>query len=291
MISTLIYLIFEGIKGILKTPLQAFVSILMMTISISLLVFGYFTFSNLEKYTNELKKSYQIEVFFELNLDSLQCQDSFNKIYSLPFIKSGNFVSKKEAEKIFESEFGQNINNIFEVNPLPCSGKYDVVDSYKNIEGLADVKYDISILPDVEDVHFPSNFVMKFDNISSKLFVSLFVVAIFFIMISILVVSNTIRLIVMTRKSQMDLLVLLGAPDYFIRFPLMLEGVFQGILSGILSGGLTILFKHLLVYLFYPIVDLKFIQNPILIIWCIIFGFILGIVGSFIGVTRHLESK
>ena len=128
MISTFFYFISESLKGLWRTRSQSFASILMIMLSISLLISGFFVYVNFNRYSNELKTSYQIEVFFKANLDSIQCRDSFNRIYSLPFIRNGEYISKIEAGKIFTQQFGQNISHIFGSNPLPCSGRYDVID-------------------------------------------------------------------------------------------------------------------------------------------------------------------
>ena len=291
MIATFFYLVGESLKGLWRTRTQSFASILMIMLSISLLVSGFFAYLNFNKYSDDLKTSYQIEVFFEAESDSIECKDSFNQIYSLPFIKEGFFISKNEAGKIFNTQFGQNINHVFGANPLPCSGKYDVIESYRNINRLNEIKDKISILPNVEDVHYPSNFIMKFDNLSSDLIAGFTISGLIFLFIAIFIVSNTIRLVIFSRKAQIDLLILLGASNAFIRMPLILEGIIQGLTGGLLAGGVTILIKALLTYLFYPIVDLYSINNPKLLGFCVILGLLFGLIGSLIGMGRYLEKR
>ena len=291
MIATFFYLVGESLKGLWRTRTQSFASILMIMLSISLLVLGFFAYTNFNKYSDDLKSSYQIEVFFEANLDSIDCIDSFNRIYSLPFIKNGEFISREEASNIFNLQFGQNINHVFGTNPLPCSGRYDVIDLYRNINGLDQIKNKISILPNVEDIHYPSSFIMKFDNLSSDLIVGFTISGLMFLFISIFIVSNTIRLVIFARKSQIDLLILLGASNSFIRMPLILEGIIQGMMGGILAGGVTILIKAILTYLFYPIVDLNLINNLELLLFCLILGLLFGLIGSLIGMGRYLERR
>tara|TARA_S200000501_G_scaffold242295_1_gene226997 strand:+ start:28376 stop:29248 length:873 start_codon:yes stop_codon:yes gene_type:complete len=289
--STFFYLIGESLRGLWQTRTQSFTSILMNMFSITLLVLGFFVYINFNKYFDELKTSYQIEVFFETTSDSIECQDSFNQIYSLPYIKEGVFISKNEASRIFNYQFGQNINYLFGVNPLPCSGRYDVLEAYRNIKGMNKIKDKISILPKVEDVHYPSNFIIKFDNLSSDLIAGFIISGLIFLLISIFIVSNTIRLVIFARKAQIELLVLLGASNLFIRIPFIYEGMFQGIIGGVLSGGITILIKSLFNYLFYPFVDLQSIGNLKLFFFCILLGLLFGLIGSLIGVGRYLEKR
>ena len=289
MISSFLYLFGESLKGLWRTRTQSFSSILMIMLSITLLISGFYVYINFNRYSDQLKTSYQMEVFFENNLDSIECRDAYNKIYSMSFIKRGEYISKKDALTIFQQQFGQDINKVFDANPLPCSGRYDVIESFRNINGLDQVKEKISILPGIEDIHYPSSFIIKFDNLSSDLIAGFTISGLIFLLISIFIVSNTIRLVIHARKSQIDLLILLGASNTFIRTPLVLEGLIQGILGGLLAGGVTILIKAVLTYLFYPIVDLHLIGNPSLILICIILGFLFGLIGSFIGMGRYLE--
>ena len=265
MISSLIFLIGESLKGAWRTRVQSFSSILMIMISISLLVSGYFVYTNFNRYSAELKTSYQMEVFFNSELDSIECRDSYNKIYSFPFIEKGEYISKKRAGDIFYNQFGQDINFVFGTNPLPCSGRYDMVETFRNIDGLNEIKEIISILPRVEDIYYPSEFIIKFDNLSSDLMAGFIISGIIFLFISIFIISNTIKMVIHTRKSQFNLLMLLGASNIFIKTPLILESIFHGVLGGLLASGISILIKALLTYLFYPTINLQIISNSLLI--------------------------
>ena len=156
-------------EGIWYTGIQSFSSVLMIMISLILFILGFFSYVNFIRYSDELKTSYQIEVYFDNNLDSLECRNTFNNIYSMPFIERGRFISKLDASKIFHKQFGQDIILVFGLNPLPCSGKYDVIDSFKNINSLDRVKEKILVMQGVEDINYPSEFIIKFDNLSSNL--------------------------------------------------------------------------------------------------------------------------
>jgi len=289
LISSFIFLIGESFKGIWRTRVQSFSSILMIMISISLLVSGYFVYTNFNRYSDELKSSYQMEVFFNSELDSIECRDSYNKIYSFPFIKKGEYISKKRAGDIFYKQFGQDINFVFGTNPLPCSGRYDMVESFRNIDGLNEIKEKISILSRVEDIHYPSEFIIKFDNLSSDLIAGFIIGGIIFLFISIFIISNTIKMVIHARRSQLELLILLGASNIFIKTPLILEGIFHGIIGGLFAGGISILMKTILTYLFYPTISLQIILNSILIFSCLIIGVLFGMIGSIIGIGRYLE--
>jgi cell division transport system permease protein len=291
MIATFFYLIGESLKGLWRTRTQSFASILMIMLSISLLLSGFFAYINFNRYSDELKTSYQVEVFFETKLDSIECRDSFNSIYSLAFIKEGEYISKKKAAKIFNNQFGQKISHVFGSNPLPCSGRYDVVESYRNINGLNEIRNEISILQGVEDVHYPSNFIIKFDSLSSDLIAGFTISGLIFFFISLFIVSNTIRLVIFARKSQVNILILLGASNTFIRMPLVMEGLIQGITGGLLASGVSILIKAVLTYLFYPVVDLHLIGNPEILIISVVLGVLFGLIGSLIGMGRYLQKR
>ena len=159
------------------------------------------------------------------------------------------------------------------------------------VSRLNEIKDKIAILQHVEDVHYPSSFIIKFDNLSSDLIAGFSISGLIFLFISLFIVSNTIRLVIFARKSQIDLLVLLGASNSFIRMPLIMEGLIQGVMGGLLAGGITILIKAVLTYLFYPIVDLHLINNSELLFICVVLGLLFGLIGSLIGMGRYLEKR
>ena len=106
--------------------------------------------------------------------------------------------------------------------------------------------------------------------------------------IAVILVSNTIRLIIHTKQETIETLHLLGATNSFIRFPLVIEGVFQGLI-GI---GLSLLTLYMLSsfqkYLLEPLIHLPLIRPSNLIIYNIIFGLILALIGSYRGISKYL---
>ena len=73
----------------------------MIMLSIILLISVFFVYININRYSEQLKTSYQMEVYFDNNLDSIECRDTFNKIYSMSFIEKGEYISKIDASNIF----------------------------------------------------------------------------------------------------------------------------------------------------------------------------------------------
>ena len=104
------------------------------------------------------------------------------------------------------------------------------------------------------------------------------------IITSIVVVSNTIRLAMLSRKETIDVMKLIGAEPSFIRMPFLLEGILQGLFSGSFSVLILQAVQHIADY-----INIDIIHIPVEILWMIgIFGIIFGTVGSRIAINKYV---
>ena len=106
--------------------------------------------------------------------------------------------------------------------------------------------------------------------------------------VSVVQVSNTIRLIIHTKQETIETLHLLGATNSFIRFPLVVEGIIQGLLG----AGFSLLTLYLLSsfqeYLLEPMISLPLVRPSNFIMYNLIFGLLLALIGSYRGISKYL---
>ena len=115
---------------------------------------------------------------------------------------------------------------------------------------------------------------------------SMLVIAIF--IVAIILVSNTIRLIIHAKQEAIETMHLLGATNSFIRFPFVIEGIIQGLLGAGFSLLILYLFRSLQQYLLEPLIKLPFVEPANLIVYNIILGLILALIGSYRGISKYL---
>ena len=287
IMNKIVYLLSESFRSISRSILPSIISSLTIAASLVVLSVSYFLYNNVKIFTTELKDEYKIEVFFNSNLNLEEAIDTFNNILLIDGIEDGTFVDKDNAAAIFKEEFNEDVVNIIGSNPLPFSATYGVIATYKSFSSIDEIVKKINQLPNIDEAVFPSGLVNKFDRISRNILSFSFLLGLFIMFISLFFISNTIMLIVYSKKNEIKTMELLGASRFFIKMPYL----FEGSLLGLLGGGLSVIIIFWLYKVFIYIVDPIFIISSTtyyyIIAMNLIFGTLLGLVGS----SRALASS
>ena len=288
MITKLIFLLAESFRALFRAKLPAAIS--SITIAITLVIFSlaYFSYVNLLGYSYKFKSKYRIEVFFQSDLNTDEARDLFNTILISDGIEQGEFINKEKAADLFKLYFHEDIIDIIGENPLPMGGRYDINVDYRNSEEMSSMVRVIRRLAGVDVASFQHGVISRVDSIVENiLWVSMVLGMIIFI-ISLILISNTIRLIIHARQEAIETMHLLGATNSFIRFPFVAEGIIQGLIGAGFSLLILYLLGSLQSYLFEPLVRLPLVEPANLITYNIIFGLMLALIGSYRGISKYL---
>ena len=288
MITKLIFLFAESFRALFRAKLPATIS--SITIAITLVIFSlaYFTYVNLLGYTYKFKSKYRIEVFFQSDLNTDEARDLFNTILISDGIEQGEFINKEKAADLFKLYFHEDIIDIIGENPLPMGGRYDINVDYRNSEQMSSMVRDIRRLAGVDVASFQHGVISRVDSIVENiLWVSMVLGMIIFI-ISLILISNTIRLIIHARQEAIETMHLLGATNSFIRFPFVAEGIMQGLIGAGCSLLILYLLRSLQNYLLGPLMQLSLVEPANLMVYNLIFGLMLALIGSYRAISKYL---
>ena len=283
------YLIKESLRGFNSAKLSTLASV--STIALSLIIIGIYFFISLNSssYTKRIKDKVELEVFLQDGYSINELDSLKENMKRLGGIKQITFVSKEEAAKIFEKEYGREMLDILEGNPLPSSFKVALYDEYKSIEKVEKLKKQITELGFVADVIYPKkNLEMVDKNFSSILSLNLIILIVITIS-SIFLVSNTIRLVIASKEKLIYTMKLLGATKKFIRSPFLIEGFIQGLIGGIVA---SIFLYILMEYISGKLGEVNvYIESgrAFYVMIIILLGIVLGISGSAISIRRYLK--
>ena len=288
MITKLIFLLAESFRGLFRTKLPAAIS--SITIAITLVIFSlaYFTYVNLLGYSYKFKSKYRIEVFFQSDLNTNEARDLFNTILISDGIEQGEFINKEKAADLFKLYFHEDIIDIIGENPLPMGGRYDINVDYRNSEQMSSMVQDIRRLAGVDVASFQHGVISRVDSIVENILWVSMVLGIIIFIISLILISNTIRLIIHARQEAIETMHLLGATNSFIRFPFVVEGIIQGLIGAGFSLLILYFLRSLQSYLLEPLVRLPLVEPVNLITYNIIFGLMLALIGSYRGISKYL---
>jgi cell division transport system permease protein len=285
------YILKEAVRGFNSAKFSTVASIFAITLSLILIAIYFTLFVNSGKLLKSIKDKVEIEVFLEDNINLNELNNLKDKIKTVGGIKTINYISKEDAAKIFEKDFGKDMLDIFEYNPLPASFKINVYEEYKSLEIMNKIKSQIASFPKVSDIVFPEkNLELLEKNTSGLLFINL-TILILITVTSIFLVSNTIRLVISSKSKIIETLSLLGATKLFIKAPFIIEGFIQGFLGGLFSIGILYL-----IFLYFNTVmkqtDLQFeFLGFEYLLYLLISGIFLGVFGSSISVGKFIKLK
>jgi len=214
-------------------------------------------------------------------------------------IKSIIFISRDQAWKSFRGKFSFKSKFItsLKFNPLPDSYTLRFVSGPDRLKNIRDFSEKIKNENGVESVDYGEKWISRFEQF--MIFLRGFILTFGAVLFSgmILIISNTIKLSIYSRKDEIDLMILLGATHQFIKAPLLLEGVLQGVAGALLSLVSVKLIHLYIVFWFqgslesiFRGINLQYLTNPI--IYSIVStGVIIGVLGSSLSANHLLNRR
>lgn len=174
---------------------------------------------------------------------------------------SVTYISKDEAWKEFESQIGDpELLEAVGENPLPAALRVRLKPELLNLPAMQRAAEQVKEFPEVEDVRYGANWVQRLDELTTGLTRGAVAVGIVVALAILLVIYNTIRLSVLARRPQVEIMSRLGASDYFIAAPFVVEALTQAVFASVFALGILYAIKQALVSQVWEIV---FIPIPI----------------------------
>jgi cell division transport system permease protein len=268
----------EALIGLRRNGVMTFIAIGIMFFSLFLLgAFLWGTF-NLFGVISLAREKVEINAFLRENLPPKQIEDLTEKVMSLVGIEKVEYISKEEAIKKFEEEIkdAPSLLEAVKTNPLPASFSIKLKDGFTSPEKVKEISEKIKIFDEFIAVEYGETWINRLDRVVKILFLFDVLLGIVIGFASVFVVSNTVRLTVLARKRTIEVMKLVGATEKTVQAPFILAGSIEGGVAGIMSGGLL--------YLIYQVTSKFFVKfyfpYNFIIIGTIVFGIILGMIGS-----------
>ena len=291
--STKEYFIRETYKSIRRNGFMSFASI--STVAVALMVLGIFLliFLNTNNLAKHLESQVQVSVYMQDDANQDELADMKTKLEKMEGVVKVTAVTKAEALQRFKERLGDQqkiLDSLGGDNPFPNS--FDVqVKSPDAIKGITDK---ISALPKVETARFGQEVVEHLFYLTKVMRLGGVALVIFLAAGTLFIISNTIRLTVFARRKEVVIMKYVGATDWFIRWPFLLEGMTLGFLGAVIANFfLNISYSALLstvhkTLAFLPLVPAKPLMTYVTIFMLII-GTAIGALGSYISLRKFLR--
>jgi cell division transport system permease protein len=293
-ISTSEYIIRETAISLKRNSWMSFASI--GTVAVSLFVLGMFLILvlNMHRMTNSLESQVEISVYAKDEVNDSGLRTLEERIASMQGIESVKFIDRERAMERFRERLGDQqflLDSLGDKNPLPNSFEVKVI----RPDMVRTAAEAIQELPGVETAKYGQDVVEHLFDITRL--IRLFGVALMFVLAlaTLFIISNTIRLTVFARRKEVAIMKYVGATDWFIRWPFLLEGVVLGCFGGVvaalaLRGAYRIIAAKIYDTLaFFPLIP----ENPFLhyvTVAILICGMLIGALGSTISLKRFLNA-
>ena len=286
----------DAFKSVVRNFSLSLASISCITITLIIVAIGIIASYNVEHFTTEIESDLTIVVFADNKTTADEIEVLKSKINGMKNVDSYEFVSKKEVKEQMQQE-SEVLNTVLEgwdenESPLKDTFKVKVVDVLK----IGETADSIKKLNHVSTVRYGEGMVDKMISAFSSIEKATYVVVIALVLVTVFLIINTIKLTISARKREISIMRLVGASNFSIKTPFIIEGMILGALGSIVPivvniVGYTKFYQHFDGYLYSQLIRLirpePFVYQTSLIILGL--GILVGMIGSAGAVRRYLK--
>jgi cell division transport system permease protein len=281
----------EALLSFRRAPLLSALSI--TTIAFSLFTLGLFGLVaiNLRQALRGLEERVEIVAFVLRGTPAETITLASEDIAAFPEVRDVTYVTEEQALARARRELVEfrDAYRDLQVNPLPASLEVRLKEGYRDAATVERVAERLRGFSFVNDVRFGREWVQKLDHLRNITGIVGLVIGLAFAAVAVVIIGVTIRLTLLQRAREISIMRLVGATNWFIRGPFLLEGALKGLLGGLLSLVLCyagyLLFRDRSGGTFGGLI---FYQTPQMV-GIVVFGVLLGLAGSLVSVGRHLR--
>ena len=273
---------------------SVFSSSISVVISLSLVLFIvgtlFLVLINAQKLSNYVKENIGFSVMLEENTSELDCLRFLKEIDANNFSKSATLVSKEQATKELRNELGEDFVDFLGYSPLLSSIDVKLNANYANPDSLLKIKNQLYKNKNVFEVYYQEDLVEKINSNVNRISIFLLAFCSLLLIIAFVLINNTIRLSVYSKRFIIRTMRLVGAKNSFIQKPFLINGLYQGLYGAIfaifmLIGSLQLIQKEAIHVL--NISDLKVIGTVFLLIFT--FGIFISWISTYLSVKKYIK--
>ena len=206
-----------------------------ISISLVLLLVGGMLLVNAKSVSDYFKENMQVTVMMKQTVDDDDALEFKKKLDGRRYIKSSLFVSKEQGRREMADMLGDDFLDVFETSPIPVSIDVTLNADYVSADSLEVVRTEISESPLVDEVVYQKSLVDALNANLSRISLVLGIFIALLLFISFVLINNTVRLNVFSRRFTIHTMKLVGATKSFIRAPFLVQSAFQGIFAAIIA--------------------------------------------------------
>ena len=286
----------ETASNLRRNLLLTTASMLTVAVSLSMVGVALLLRYGVDNATQRWKNGVEFEIFLNLDVTPEQQARIERELTSHPDVAAGGvkFVSQQEQYELFKLYFNDQPEYLQNVKAEDLPASYRVKPKVEDVDVIRSLGDRFKAEAGVKQVEFAADTVDTVLKVSRWLQVAMFVVAGVLLFAAILLIFNTIRMGIFARRREIEVMKLVGATNWFIRVPFMLEGLVQGVLGAAVSFGIVVVLReltvqpisHINLFSGFAIVTSQVNSTGLLLMTI---GAAIGAVGAGVAVTRFLD--
>ncbi len=292
-IKNLGYFLKEALTSLARNQLLSIATVSTMTICILFLGVAVLMTVNAGSFMNRLESDIEIVAYLDSSISGTQITNIQDKIAAISGVKAVVFVSKTDALASMQKKFAEkdyNLEKTLGKNPLPDSFAVKA----ENPQEVAQVAQSVKEIPGINKVNYGQGIVERLFQVTKWVRI----ISIGFVVIlaigAVFLIATAIRLAIFARRKEIYLMKLIGATDWFIRWPFFIEGILLGMAGAfisisLLAVGYGSLVSNLQTTLFF--IPLVYQENILINLYVSLLatGALLGVLGTYISLNRFLD--
>jgi len=208
-----------------------------ISIALVLMLIGFFGIlaANAGSVQNYFKENVRVSAILKENVEEPQAKKLQQQLEKHPAVKGSKFISKEQGTREMKQMLGENFLEAFDSNPIPISIDLYLKGEYFNPDSIRHVAASLLENKQIEEVAYQES-LLEILNENFERFAYIFLIFAGLLMfISFVLINNTVRLNVYSKRFSIYTMRLVGAKRSFIRAPFLVKSIFQGVLSGLLA--------------------------------------------------------
>ena len=290
------YLLKQGVKNTYLNKAMSFASIGVLTACLILVGLASLLSENIKSITNTIQQQNEIVIYVEDDISAAQEAELDRQIRSMDNVLEVEYTSKEEAFDDQKDKLGDLLDGYENEDVFPASYRVKV----KDLTHINDNVSKLNALSGVYRVDAPTDIAEIMVKTDSSVSIGGTVVVLALLIVSFVIIMNTIKITVFSRRREINIMKYVGATNSFIRMPFLVEGMILGLISAIISffvvwyfysqvmtaiGGETNAFIVSATSSLIPFSNIAF---PLLISY-IGAGVLIGGLGSLVSIRKHLK--
>lgn len=231
----------KGVKEVKISYLAAHLTTI-VSVTLVLLLVGIIALITLssERETRRIRERLEVSLIMNDTVSDAYALRVSDYLSSQPYTLESGMVGKAQALKDWQSETGEDLEELFGVNPLSPEVYFRLNSNYSSADSVKKISSLLKDIPGVAEIASPdSELIDRMNDNIQSLAMILGIVALIMIIISFVLINNMVHLSIYSRRFTIHTMQLVGATDSFIRRPFVINNLLSGLISGLIASGIT----------------------------------------------------